>query len=149
MPSRRNSYQGGRGTSIYVDLKDHIPDFYQQYPEVSVTALKATAEAAKDAVEPTVPMKTGAMRENTRVVGYKRGNLGGTVYVQWNARNPKNGYPYPRLQEQGGTREWIYVDYTTPGTSEGFMKRTWDLIVEKAPSDLAQATRNLAQEISV
>ena len=136
MPSRRNSYQGGRGTSIYVDLKDHIPDFYQQYPEVSVTALKATAEQAKDAVEPTVPMKTGAMRENTRVVGYQRGTLGGTVYVQWNARNPKNGYPYPRLQEQGGT-------------SEGFMKRTWDLIVKQAPSDLAQATRNLAQEISV
>ena len=149
MPSRRTSYKGGRGTSLYFDLKDHIPDFYNQYPEAAVTALKATANTAKDEVEPTVPMKTGAMREKTKVVGYRRGTLGGTVYVQWNARNPKNNYPYPRLQENGGTSEYLYVDYTTPGTSEGFMKRTWDLIAERAPQDLAIATQQLAREISV
>lgn len=149
MPRRRSKYLSGRGFSLYMDINDGLSDFYTKYPEVSIETIKKTTEDAMDQTWSITPMKTGQLRENTRVIAFQKGQLGGTVYAQWLAQNPKDGFHYAITQEQGGHGEYIYVDYTTPGTHEGFIKETWDIIKKNALEDLQDATNKLIHEVSV
>lgn len=149
MPRRRSGYLSGRGFSLYYSVNDGLADFYQKYPTLTVETLKKTTQQAMDETWSITPMKTGQLREETKVIAYQKGSLGGTVYGQWLAMNPKDGFHYAITQEAGRAGDFLYVDYTTPGTGPGFIKATWDIIKENAMEDLQNATNNLIHEVSV
>ena len=149
MPRRKSEYLSGRGFSMYIDLKDSLPDIYEALPQASVDALKTVAESARAAHESETPMKTGRLRNDTQVVGYVNGSLGGTVYVRWLAQNPKDNYRYAYAQEQGQVGDRYYVSYTTPGTGPGFMKATWQTIKETMSSGVADAVEGLIKKNEV
>lgn len=153
MPRRRSEYLSGRGFSMFVDLKDAIPDIYEELPRASVDAVKKVAEQARVENEGLTPMKTGRLRNNTDIVGYVNGSLGGTVYVRWLATNPKDGYRYAYPQEmgrgEGKASDRYYVNYTTPGTGPGFMKATHDTIKQNIVGATADGIQELIKSNGV
>lgn len=148
--SKTTEYYSNSGLSIKYSMKNNFPDFYTQYPNQVVETLREVAEDAKDFAEPLTPMKTGRLRESATVVVYRNGLLGGTVYLQWRATNPRNGFHYGIVQEAGGTMDppATYENYTTPGTGPGFMASAWGYIEQTAPEYVAQATNDLIHEVS-
>lgn len=162
MPSRQSSSKAGRGISVYYSVKNNLPQFYNQYPELSVNTIKTTAQNALDETTAITPMKSGALRRERRVIAYRNGNNGGTIYAQWLAKDNtygktsylvSGGFPYAVVQEKGyissGPTMSGFQFYTTPGTGPGFMEETWRIIGRNAPTDLKNATQKLATEISV
>lgn len=139
---------GSRGISIKVDIKDAFPDIWAAMPEKAIEVLKQTAEVARAQHESETPMSVGGgtLRHDTRIVGYQKGNLGGTVYLQWNARNPKDGYHYAYVQEEGGYGDVYFTKYSTPGTGPYFMNATYETIRATIAQNMAEATRDLVKE---
>lgn len=149
MPRRTSSYKAARGFSLYFDTKDNLPDFYQEYPQLTIDTIKKTAQDAMDQTWSVTPQKTGQLRNNTDVIAYSKGSLGGTVFARWLAQDPRTGYHYAIVQEEGGTKDYIFVDYTTVGTGPWFIKKTWDIISQRALPDLQTSTQQLIHKVSV
>jgi hypothetical protein len=149
MPRRTSSYKSARGFSLYFDTNDNLPEFYKEYPQLTVETIKKTAQDAMTQTWSMTPQKTGQLRNNTDVIAYGKGALGGTVYARWLAQDPRSGYHYAIVQEVGGTKDYIFVDYTTAGTGPGFIKKTWEIISQNAMNDLQTATNQLIHKVSV
>lgn len=149
MPRRTSSYKAARGFSLYFDTKDNLPEFYKEYPQLTIDTIKKTAQDAMDQTWSVTPQKTGQLRNNTDVIAYSKGSLGGTVFARWLAQDPRTGYHYAIVQEEGGTKDYIFVDYTTVGTGPGFIKKTWDIISQRALPDLQTSTQQLIHKVSV
>lgn len=148
MPNHKSYSYSTRGFSMRFDIKSGFADFYNQYPQRTVDITKQVAEAARMAHYDETPYAGGQLRENVTIVGYTKGSLGGTVYVQWRAQNPKDGYHYAKAQNEGGTRQNYYV-YHTPGTGPHFMDATMEDIVANVGEALADGTQDLIQETAV
>lgn len=146
MPKRKSVYLSGRGFSTYIDLKDSLPDISEALPDTAIQALKDVAEKARAEHEGETPMKTGKLRDKTRIVGYKNGSLGGTVYIQWLATDQRTGFHYGIVQEQGRAGDNYFVDYTTPGTGPGFMKATWETVKANLADGMADTINELIKD---
>lgn len=149
MPRRTSSYKTSRGFSLYFDTKSNLPTFYNEYPQLTTETIKKTAQNAMDQTWSMTPQKTGQLRNNTDVIAYGKGALGGTVFARWLAQDPRTGYHYAIVQEVGGTKDYLFVDYTTPGTGPGFIKATWDIIKATALPDLQTSTQQLIHKVAI
>ena len=75
MPRRTSSYKAARGFSLYFDTKDNLPEFYKEYPQLTVDTIKKTAQDAMDQTWSITPQKTGQLRNNTDVIAYSKGSF--------------------------------------------------------------------------
>ena len=143
--------------SISYDIKNNFPELWNSLPDACVDAMKLSATQALDQAYnvtpylPDDPRTSEHLRDSTFIQVYRNGSHGGTVYVQWRARNPETGYHYGINQEFGDnmTQGVTYSNYSTPGTGPGFMELTWSVIEQTVPYYLEQDIQNAIEESSV
>lgn len=143
--------------SVSYKLQDNFPFFWAALPEQAVAVLEKAAKAATDHVyeltpyDPNDRRSTQHLRDSTFYQIYRNGEAGGTLYLQWRATNPFNGYHYGISQEFGGTLNppVTYQNYTTPGTGPGFMETAWSVVEQLVPELINQMLNDLVSETAV
>lgn len=150
MPKRKSYYLSGRGFSTFFDLKDGLPDYYEQMPMVAMSKLKKVAQEAYQNHIGETPMSIGGgnLRNNVSIVEFQKGSLGGSVYVQWRA-TAQNGYHYGIVQEQGKIGPYEIHKYSTSGTGPYFMKKTHDEIEQTMTGAVKDGLDELKRKTAV
>jgi hypothetical protein len=155
--SNKTEHYSSSHISIRYDVKDNFPELWEELPETCVQALYKAAQQGLDYAYirtpylPDDPRSNVHLRDSTFIQIYRNGSHGGTLYVQWRARNSVTGYHYGISQEYGNrlAPPATYENYTTPGTGPEFMEATWSVIEQMTPKYLETDIQNLIQENSV
>ena len=143
--------------SVRYSIKDNFPFFWAALPDRARVVLEKAAKQATDHVygqtpyDPNDKRTTQHLRDSTFYQVYSNGERGGTLYLQWRAQNPYNGWHYGINQEFGGSLNppVTYRNYTTPGTGPGFMEEAWSVVEQMVPTLMNQEIDNLIQESSI
>lgn len=138
--------------SIRYSLKDNFPLFWQTMPDRARDVLKTAAKQATDQVYektpylPNDPRSTQHLRDSTFYQVYSNGERGGTLFLQWRAKNLYTGFHYGIMQEIMSEEEY---HRTTPGTGPGYMEEAWSVIEQMVPTLMNQELNNLTKELAV
>lgn len=136
--------------SISYSVADNFPTVWKMMPDRAADALEKAAKMGIDAAFPVTPYKdndtrtTQHLRDSTFTQVYRNGARGGTLYLQWRAQNPTNGFHYGTVQEFTQ-----FENYSTPGTGPGFMEKAWSTIEQVVPELLEQEIQNLIAENAI
>ena len=150
-------YYSSSFISVSYSIQDNFPFFWAALPERAVEVLQQAAKLATDQVygmtpyDPNDTRSTQHLRDSTFYQVYRNGEAGGTLYLQWRAQNPYNGYHYGINQEFGNrlSPPATYRNYTTPGTGPGFMEKAWSVVEQLTPALMNQMLNDLAVETAV
>jgi len=155
--SNKTDHYSSSHISVSFDIKNNFPFLWAALPETAVQAATLAATQALDQVHgrtpylPDDPRSNVHLRDSTFIQTYRNGPHGGTIYVQWRAKNSETGYHYGINQEFGDniTQGSTYKNYTTPGTGPGFMEQTWSIIEQLLPYYVETGVNNLIEENQV
>lgn len=108
-----------------------VNDRLGAYMAVRATNFQAAGRAMAESIVATskviAPMRTGALRSDSRVETTEA--KGGVI--TYGAVYGDSRVPYARAQEFGTNGIVTFRNYTTPGTGKNYLKRAGDTVVER------------------